>query len=245
MPDIVSLQRAHHGNNFWAFGLRNVAALIDPFIGIDHAWMTGPTFPPHSHAGFSAVSYVFLDSETGIHNQDNIGTENTIFPGGMHWSIAGSGIVHEEVPAENGKMVHALQIFVDLPAELKHKAPRALTLAPQDVPVLIVPGAKIRIPAGNFAGISSPLSLPTDVMILDISLDEKGKISVPVEAGWTAFIMPIFGATTVNGQLFDLNHLEVPVFPACNTAHTLTLEAYEGNSKLMLFSGPPLRNMTI
>lgn len=82
MPDIVSLQRANHGNRFRAYGLRNVAALIDPFIGIDHAWMSGPTFPPHSHAGFSAVSYVFLDSETGIHNRDNIGTENTIFPGG-------------------------------------------------------------------------------------------------------------------------------------------------------------------
>lgn len=245
MPDIVSLQRANHGNRFRAYGLRNVAALIDPFIGIDHAWMSGPTFPPHSHAGFSAVSYVFLDSETGIHNRDNIGTENTIFPGGMHWTMAGRGIVHEEVPAESGKTVHALQIFVDLPAERKHKAPSALTLAPQDVPVLVVPGAKVRIPAGSFSGISSPLTLPTDVMILDISLDEKGEISVPVEAGCTAFVMPIFGSTMVNGDPFDLNHLKVPVFPACNTAHTLTLKAYEGSSKLMVFSGPPLRNMAI
>lgn len=159
--------------------------------------------------------------------------------------MAGRGIVHEEVPAESGKTVHALQIFVDLPAERKHKAPSALTLAPQDVPVLVVPGAKVRIPAGSFSGISSPLTLPTDVMILDISLDEKGEISVPVEAGCTAFVMPIFGSTMVNGDPFDLNHLKVPVFPACNTAHTLTLKAYAGSSKLMVFSGPPLRNMAI
>lgn len=245
MPVIVSLQRANHGSRFRAFGLRNVADLIDPFIGIDHAWMSGPTFPAHPHAGFSAVSYVFLDSETGIHNRDNIGTENTILPGGMHWTTAGRGIVHEEVPAESGKTVHALQIFVDLPAQLKQTAPRALTLAPQDVPVLLVPGAKIRVPTGDFAGLASPLTLPTDVVILDISLDDEGEISVPVKAGCTAFVMPVFGTTTVNGQPFDLNDLKLPIYPAQSTAHTLTLKAHEGNSKIMLFSGPPQRNVNV
>lgn len=32
-----------------------------------------PTFPPHPHAGFSAVTYLFLDSETGIANRDSLG----------------------------------------------------------------------------------------------------------------------------------------------------------------------------
>ncbi|XHO07094.1 hypothetical protein ACEQUB_p00340 (plasmid) [Ralstonia syzygii] len=61
MPAIATLQRANHGSHFRAYGLRGVAALIDPFLGIDHAWMSAPTFAPHPHAGFSAVSYLFLD----------------------------------------------------------------------------------------------------------------------------------------------------------------------------------------
>lgn len=60
---IASLQRANHGTHFRTYALRGSTALIDPFIGIDHAWMSAPTFPPHPHASFSAVSYIFLDSE--------------------------------------------------------------------------------------------------------------------------------------------------------------------------------------
>ncbi|WP_436304007.1 MULTISPECIES: pirin-like C-terminal cupin domain-containing protein [unclassified Variovorax] len=56
--------------------------MIDPFLGIDHAWMSAPTFPPHPHAGFSAVTYLFLDSETGIANPDSPGNSTLIQPGG-------------------------------------------------------------------------------------------------------------------------------------------------------------------
>jgi hypothetical protein len=37
MPVIATLQRANHGSHFRAYGLRGVAALIDPFLGVDHA----------------------------------------------------------------------------------------------------------------------------------------------------------------------------------------------------------------
>lgn len=108
MPVIASLQRANHGSHFRAYALRGVAALIAPILGVDHAWMSGPTFPPHRHAGFSAVSYPFPDSETGIDNRDSIGSHNLIRPGGLHWATAGSRIIHEEVPAESGKTLHSL-----------------------------------------------------------------------------------------------------------------------------------------
>nr|CUV10899.1 putative 12-oxophytodienoate reductase [Ralstonia solanacearum] len=122
-PAIATLQRANHGSHFRAYLLRGAAALIDPFIGVDHARMSAPTFPPHPHAGFSAVSYLFLDSETGIDNRDSIGTHNLTRPGGLHWTTAGRGIVHEEVPAETGKTVHSLQSFVNLPPQRRATAP--------------------------------------------------------------------------------------------------------------------------
>ena len=65
---VARLQRSNRGSHFRAYGLRGdeAGALIDPFLGVDHAWISAPTFPPHPHAGFSALSYLFLDSETGI-----------------------------------------------------------------------------------------------------------------------------------------------------------------------------------
>ena len=245
MPVIASLQRANHGNHFRAYGLRGVAALIDPFLGVDHAWMSGPTFPPHSHTGFSAVSYPFLDSETGIDNRDSIGTRNLIRPGGLHWATAGSGIVHEEVPAESGKTLHSLQIFVGLAFEQQAIAPFALSLEPQDVPVVQLPGAKVRVPVGLFSDVQSPLKPPTDVTMLDISLDERAELIIPIAAGHSAFVMPIFGTATVDGYGFGHGDLQLPVFPAQDTAHAITLQALHGSAKVMLFSGRPLRPSAI
>ena len=80
MNALAPLQPMRHGSQFRAFGL-HAGELTNPFLGIDHAWMNGPTFPPHPHAGFSAVSYLFLDSETGIHNRDSLGGRQQILPG--------------------------------------------------------------------------------------------------------------------------------------------------------------------
>lgn len=61
MSTTARLQRMNHGSHFRAYGLHGneTAALIDPFLGVDHAWISASTFPPHPHAGFSAVSYCF------------------------------------------------------------------------------------------------------------------------------------------------------------------------------------------
>ncbi|AXI83259.1 pirin family protein [Xylella taiwanensis] len=245
MSIIASLQRANHGNHFRAYGLRGMAALIDPFIAVDHAWMSAPTFPPHSHAGFSAVSYVFLDSETGIDNRDNISTHNLIRPGGVHWTTAGRGIIHEEVPAETGKIVHSLQIFVNLAREQQDIMPFALSLEPHNVPVVQWPGAKVRVPVGSFGDARSPLNPPTDVTMLDIALEEDAELAIPVAAGHCAFVMPIFGTVVVDGQPFEHHALKLPVFPAQDTPHAMLFQAPHGNAKVMLFSGPPLQSMSI
>ncbi|GLQ91499.1 pirin family protein [Dyella acidisoli] len=240
MPAIAALQRANHGKGFRAYGLRGMAALIDPFLGVDHAWMSEPTFPPHPHAGFSAVSYVFLDSETGILNQDSIGTHNLIQPGGLHWTAAGRGIVHEEVPAETGKTVHSLQIFVSLPREQQNMPPAALSLEPQEVPTLQMPGAKVRVPVGHFNNVHSPLQTPTTVDMLDISLDDGAALVIPVAAGHCTFVMPIFGAVDVDDQRFALDDLTLPVFQAQDAPRTIKLHAPQGHAKVMIFSGAPL-----
>lgn len=63
MPSILvaSLQRMNQGSHFRATTLRGGAAAepIDPFLGVDHAWVSAPTFASHPHAGFSACPTCF------------------------------------------------------------------------------------------------------------------------------------------------------------------------------------------
>ena len=243
MSEIAQLQRMNIGSGFRAYSLRGgeMAAPIDPFLGVDHAWMSASTFQPHPHAGFSAVSYLFLDSETGINNRDSLGNRNRIQPGGLHWTAAGRGIVHDEVPAVAGKTVHMLQIFVNLAVDRQGADAFALSLEPQDVPVVQLPGAKVRIPLGAFGETRSPLHPPPAVCLLDLSLDEGANLSVPVPTGHSAFIMPIFGTLEIDGQSFDASEPRLPVFPAQATTREITLRPKQGNAKVVVFSGTPLR----
>jgi redox-sensitive bicupin YhaK (pirin superfamily) len=239
MPSFARQQRMNHGSQFHAHGL-HAAELTNPFLGIDHAWMSGPTFPPHPHAGFSAVSYLFLDSQTWIENRDSLGGRQKILPGGLHWTAAGRGVVHEENPAEPGQTVHMLQIFVNLPQHKQGDAPFALALAPQDVPVVTLPGAKVRVPLGEFAGQRSPLRPPTEVQLLDISLDEGAELSVPVAAGLTHFVLPIFGQLEIDGHRLDSDGAPVPVQTAQDSACSTRLKALGGPAKAVFFAGQPL-----
>jgi redox-sensitive bicupin YhaK (pirin superfamily) len=237
---IAPLSRAHLGGHFHGFGLRTEAELISPFIGVDHYWMDAPTFGPHQHAGISAVSYLLPDSETGMANRDSIGTQNVIQPGGLHWTTAGRGVVHEEVPVETGKKVHGLQIFVALAPSNRDIAPFPLILEAQDVPVMQEPGAKVRVPLGSYREMRSPLSPPTEVTMLDISLEEGAELSVSIAAGHCMFAMPIDGTVEVGAQRFNREDLKLPVFPAQNTPREVKLRAPLGSANVVLFSGPPL-----
>ncbi|MBV5265919.1 pirin family protein [Pinisolibacter sp. B13] len=218
-----------------------MAGLIDPFLGVDHSWISGPTFPPHPHAGFSAVSYLFLDAETGIDNRDSLGTRNLIRPGGLHWTAAGRGVVHEEVPAGIGKTTHMMQIFVNLPSVRQGDAPFTLSLAPEDVPVGSRPGVRVRVPLGEFAGARSPLTPPTDVTLLDVSLEADAERIVLVEAERNAFVMPVHGTVMVDGEPFDGDAPRLPIFPALTEPRAIALRAVQGNAKVAVFTGRPLR----
>ncbi|WP_250478202.1 MULTISPECIES: pirin family protein [unclassified Caballeronia] len=245
MFSLTPLEAFTHGDDFRALSVRDSERILNPFLGVDHAWMGGPTFPPHRHAGMCAVSYLFADSETGVLNRDSIGTRNLIRPGGMHWMTAGSGIVHEEVPAESGKTVHSLQIFVDLSDENKSLDPFALIVEPEDVPVVQRGGATIRIPVGNFDGVRSPVTPPTPVTILDLSLAAGAEIRIPLltaATGQTLFVLVISGAIACLGRRFDADGPAIPVVRGPRKEEGVTVAAADGPAQAVVFIGAQLHS---
>lgn len=242
MAQIIEMHPMDIGNGFRAYSLRggDHAEPIDPFLGVDHAWMSVPTFPPHPHAGFSAVSYLLEDSETGVLNRDSLGTRNLIKAGGLHWTAAGRGIVHEEVPEVTGKGAHVLQIFVNLNVNKQKDTPFALSLEPEDVPVVESAGVKIRVPLGSFGAVRSPLTPPTEVDLLDISIEPDAQVVIPLSEGLGAFVMPINGVVEVDGTVFDSSNGQLPVYSAEPETREITIRALQGSAKVVFFSGAPL-----
>jgi hypothetical protein len=184
-------------DDFFSWSLRGQLAgrTLDPFLNLDDFHMAQPTFPPHPHAGFSAVTYLFEDSKGSFQNRDSRGNAQRIGPGAVHWTEAASGVIHEEVPTVRGVDCHGLQMFVNLPMGRHRAEPRALHLAANEVPELTPrPGVRVRVLAGALSRLTSPLDVVPAVTFLDVHLGPNAQLEVPAAAGQTAFAFAIGGA---------------------------------------------------
>lgn len=194
------------------FGPKNLGPEMDPFVNLDDFVMTQPVFRSHPHAGFSAVTYMFEDATGTFRNRWSLGDDELIGPGAVHWTQAGSGMFHEEVPTVTGERCHGLQMFVKLPADQELSAPAAFHMDAHQVPEVTQDGSRIRVLAGRFAEVSSPMRIANEVTWLDVHLVPGGRFEVAEPADHTAFVVVIRGSLLTDadgwldvhsGALFD------------------------------------------
>ncbi len=171
---------------------------INPLLMVDHFRMTEPTFGPHRHVGFSAVTYVFEDSRSPHLNSDSLGNDLPIHPGALHWMVAGRGVEHDEWPGGENPEVHGLQFFVNLPAGKRNIDPYAVHVEPDDVPEYRTEGVRIRVVAGELDGFRSPVQLPQPFFIFDAFLDAGASTDLPTQAGWSAWLYVLDGSIQIN-----------------------------------------------
>jgi len=170
--------------------------LMDPLVMVDHFVMTEPTFGAHPHAGMSAVSVLFEDSEGLFHNRDSLGNDFDIRPGDLYWLKAASGAVHDEAPLP-GARIHALQIFVNLPAKHKADAPSSLHVTSGQMPVIEGADHRVRVVLGESNGVPGAASPALPLTILDIKLAESGAYSHEASPSQGAWLLAIRGDALV------------------------------------------------
>jgi redox-sensitive bicupin YhaK (pirin superfamily) len=183
---------------FNALGIRGSDIAMDPYLMVDHFRMSEPTFEPHPHAGFSAVTVMFEDSENSFLNRDSRGDHSVIGSGDLHWTTAGKGVIHDEVPTLKGKVAHGLQLFVNLVAAKKQIEPQAIHLSRDLIPKMtLTNGGSVRIPFGECTIdgklMKSPAAIPTNVTLLDITLSHAGAIAIPQEHDQNMFVYIVSG----------------------------------------------------
>ena len=244
---LIRIAKAHTMSRTQTFeaysvGRGNLGNGVDPFIQIDHFFMSEPVFQPHPHAGFSAVTYMFEDSEGTFVNRDTMSAEDSILirPGDLHWTQAGSGMIHEEKPTEPRKICHGLQIFVNLAAENKFSKPQAFHLNSEDIPIYEDgKGKKVRIVTGEAFGLSSPLTTFTPVTLLDIFLAPGEQIEHTIAEHHNVLVLVIDGSGTFepDGKLLNID--EAGLFG--NEGEFVSVEAGSQGLHYVLCSGRPLK----
>lgn len=126
-----------------------------PFIMLDH-FRVSPTagFPDHPHRGQETVTLVMKNY---MLHEDFTGQSGILRPGDLQFMTAGKGIMHSEMPySEDGSDVEGIQLWVDLPKDLKHCEPRYRDLKKEEIPV-VKPNAdvEVKVISGKSYGVES------------------------------------------------------------------------------------------
>jgi len=185
------------------FFYQDLGKQMSPFLMLDYA---GPAeFPPtterkgvgsHPHRGFETVTIVYKGE---VAHKDSTGQGGVIGPGDVQWMTAGSGILHEEFHAEgfakNGGTLDMVQLWVNLPANLKMTNPGYQAILDQQIPAIkLKHGAGVaRIIAGDFDGHKGPARTFTPMNVIDLKL-QKGKATIAIPEGWNTSLVVLRGA---------------------------------------------------
>ncbi|KAK7980491.1 retrograde regulation protein 2 [Apiospora arundinis] len=157
---------------------------FSPFLMLDHfSIKPGAGFPDHPHRGQETITYLLHGA---VDHEDFAGNKGTIETGDLQFMTAGRGIVHAEMPRQNpdGSANVGLQLWVDLPKELKMCEPRYRDLRAAEIPKATADEGRVHVKviSGQSVGVDSVKDLAyTPVWILD---------------GWNAFAYVLEGAAT-------------------------------------------------
>ena len=187
-----------------AFGFRENPKL-DPFLLLDDFHSKDPKdysagFPWHPHRGIETITYM-LHGE--IKHGDSMGNEGIITPGDVQWMTAGSGIIHQEMPASREKDRHmwGFQLWANLPHSHKMRDPRYRGVEKKDIPeVTLDNGIKVKIICGIINGVKGPIQdIITDPEYLDITMLPKTSFTHEVHPDHTVCVYTIDGKAYFDG----------------------------------------------
>ncbi len=165
--------------------------MLDPFLLLDEFGSDRPEdyiggFPDHPHCGFETVTYMLAGR---MRHQDSTGHGGTIEAGGVQWMTAGRGIIHSEMPEQEDGLLWGFQLWLNLPAAEKMKAPAYQEFA--DVPEETLNGdGTVRVIAGKTGrGWKGPVGgITTAPLYLDVTLRAGARFEEAVPSAASCFV---------------------------------------------------------
>jgi redox-sensitive bicupin YhaK (pirin superfamily) len=242
---VIAIQTRGDGYPFISHRVEveKLGRLASPILMFDEGHVRGRPFAPHPHAGFSAVSYLFEDSQAELRTRDSLGNDVVTGPGGMVWTQAGSGLVHEEMAAKPDGDMHMVQMFVNLPRAGKLAPPRVFHLDGGEVPEWRSgPGDRVRVLVGSFDGESSPLVPAQPFRFLDAWL--RSEISFDLQDGHNAVAYVMSGAVAVRAEGGERRLAARHAVAMAGDGANITLIADEP-AQMVVLSGPEVREPVV
>jgi redox-sensitive bicupin YhaK (pirin superfamily) len=176
---------------------------LDPFLMLDAFGADDPKdyiagFPNHPHRGFETVTYMIAGR---MRHRDNAGHEGLLTNGSVQWMTAGRGIVHSELPEQEDGRMEGFQLWLNLAAKDKMRAPWYRDIATEEIPELTTgEGVRVRVIAGESHGVAGAMQREvTEPVYLDIELPAGATFAQALPAGHNAFVYVYRGGVVIEG----------------------------------------------
>jgi len=217
-----------------------------PFLMLDHFNSASAAgFPDHPHRGQETISYIL---QGAVDHEDFTGNHGVIESGDLQFMTAGRGIVHSEMPREHadGSPNIGLQLWVDLPKELKYCEPRYRDLRAHEIPEVTADDGrvKVKVISGLSYGTESQKELAyTPVWLLDFTVQPGGKVKQSLPKGWNAFAYTLNSTTNFssNGIVRPVEQYHNVIFDKEGDSIQASVDAdAEVESRFILVAGLPL-----
>jgi quercetin 2,3-dioxygenase len=170
-------------------------AFVDHYGPDDIADGAGMQVAPHPHTGLQTVSWLL---EGRVHHLDSLGSDVQFGPGELALMTAGHGISHaEQSPVLHPRFLHGAQLWVALPDAHRHTAPAFEHHA--TLPGWTSDGLTTTVLVGSFGGATSPGSVHTPLVGVDLDLSAGADVEVPLEPDFEYGLLASSGAVTVEG----------------------------------------------
>jgi redox-sensitive bicupin YhaK (pirin superfamily) len=174
---------------------------FDPFLMLDSFDSNDPAdyiagFPMHPHRGIETITYLISGK---IDHEDSLGNKDSILAGESQWMTAGSGIMHQEMPKEDGRML-GFQLWLNMSAAEKMAEPAYLSITKDMIPIIEREKATVRVLSGSFGGKSGVKPKHIPASIFDIELEKGASIDIPTNPDEKVFVFLLEGDGFINGQ---------------------------------------------
>jgi len=161
---------------------------------------------------------------------------------------AGRGIVHAEMPRQNkdGSPNVGMQLWVDLPKELKSCEPRYRDLRAKEIPEVTADKGKVKVKviSGRAYETDSLKELAyTPVWLLDFTVQPGGHVKQALPKGWNAFAYTLNGTTIFSSESVSrpIPQYHNVVFAQDGDSIEASVEAgADSESRFILVAGMPL-----
>lgn len=219
----------------------NLQRRLDPFLMLDAFGTDNKDdyiggFPDHPHRGFETITYMLAGR---MRHRDSAGHEGLLENGGAQWMVAGSGVVHSELPEQEDGRMEGFQLWLNLPAADKMTTPWYRDLPAAAIPTVALPsGGTVRVLAGASHGVAGAVTRPvTEPLYLDVHLPAGQSFAQALPAGHNAFVYVYRGTVKVGDAVLEAQRMGV--LDNAGQADGVVVTADE-DARFLLIAGQPL-----